>query len=174
MKIATPHHTRVLCFQTRIAEVPLYLREVLEMSIGRWDPFRELEALQENVNKLFQETMGKPFRESASPRSWSPAVDVLEDENKIVVQAELPGMKRDDINVELSGDTLTIRGERKLDNKENYVRIERTYGPFQRSFTIGVPIKSDELKANYKDGILEIIIPKAEEIRPKRIEILGE
>jgi len=144
------------------------------MSITRWDPFRELEALRENVNRLFQETMGRPVRESSSPRSWSPAVDVLEDENKIVVRAELPGLKREDINVEISGDTLTLKGERKLDDDEHYVRVERTYGPFERSFTIGVPIKSDELKANYKDGILEVIIPKAEEIKPKKIEIVAD
>ncbi|HEY3298687.1 MAG TPA: Hsp20/alpha crystallin family protein [Armatimonadota bacterium] len=143
------------------------------MNIVRWDPFRDLEALQENVNRLFQEQIG-PKREGALTRAWSPVVDVVEDQDKIVVKAELPGMKREDIDIELSGETLTIRGERKFEdqeNKDNYVRVERTYGKFMRSFTIGVPIKAGEVKANYKDGILELTIPKAEEIRPKKVEV---
>ncbi len=144
------------------------------MSLARWDPFRELEALQENVNRLFEESIVRPRRESRADRVWTPPVDVAEDEEKVVVKAELPGMKREDIDIELSGDTLTIRGERKLENeerKEDYVRVERAYGRFQRSFTIGVPVKSDEVKASYKDGLLEITIPKSEEVKPKKVDV---
>ncbi|MHB1001676.1 MAG: Hsp20/alpha crystallin family protein [Armatimonadota bacterium] len=147
------------------------------MSIARWDPFRDLESLQEDVNKLFQERFVKPRRETASARVWAPVVDVIEDNEQIIVKAELPGMRKEDIDIELAGDTLVIKGERKLENdekKDNYVRVERAYGQFQRSFTIGVPVKSDQVKANYKDGILEIIIPKSEEVKPKKVEVAVE
>jgi HSP20 family protein len=146
------------------------------MSITRWDPFRDLEALRENVNRLFQESM-VPRRESPMAQAWTPAVDVVEDDEKIIVKAELPGLKREDIDIELTGDTLTIKGERKFENeerKENYVRIERAYGEFRRVFTIGVPVKPGEVKASYKDGILEVCIPKAEEIKPKKVEVAVE
>lgn len=144
------------------------------MSLARWDPFRDLEALQEDVNRLFQDTMARPRREAPASRVWAPPVDVAEDDDQIAVKVELPGMKKEDIDIELTGDTLTIRGERKFENEEKrdkYVRVERVYGRFQRSFTVGVPIKADELKAAYKDGILEITIPKAEEVKPKKVEV---
>lgn len=147
------------------------------MSLTRWDPFRDLETLQENVNRLFQDTMARPRREVPTARVWAPPVDVMEDEDKIVVRAELPGMKREDIDIELTGDTLTIRGERKFESeesRENFVRVERAYGQFQRSFTIGVPVKSGEVKASYKDGILDVTIPKAEEMKPKKVEVAVE
>ena len=146
------------------------------MSLTRWDPFRDLEALRENVNKLFQESM-TTRREHAPVRTWAPVVDVIEDDEKIIVRAELPGMKKEDIDIEMTGDTLTIRGERKIENeekKDNYVRMERAYGKFQRSFTIGVPVKANEVKAGYKDGILEVTIPKAEEVKPKKVEVAVE
>ena len=145
------------------------------MAIVRWDPFRDLENLRENVNKLFQESMGRPSRESSA--SWAPPVDVMEDEDKIVLRAEVPGMQKEDIDIEMTGDTLTIKGERKFENEEkqkDYVRIERAYGQFQRSFTIGVPVKANKVKANYQNGILEITIPKAEETKPKKVEIALE
>lgn len=147
------------------------------MSLARWDPFRELEALQEDVNRLFEESFARPRRESRAARVWAPPVDVAEDEGKVVVKVELPGMKREDIDIELSGDTLTIRGERKFENedrKENYMRVERAYGRFQRSFNIGVPVKSNKVKASYKDGVLEITIPKSEEVRPKKVDVTVE
>jgi len=147
------------------------------MSLVRWDPFRDLESLQEDVNRLFQESMARPRREAPAARVWAPPVDVVEDDDKIVVKAELPGMKREDIDIELSGEQLTIRGERKFESeekKDNYVRIERAYGQFQRTFTIGVPVKSDQVKAAYKDGLLEVTIPKSEEIKPKKVDVTVE
>jgi len=143
------------------------------MSISRWDPFRELEALRENVNRLVQESAGSR-REQSLTRAWAPLVDVMEDEDKIVVKADLPGMKKENIDIELTGDTLTIKGERKFEDeekKDNYVRVERAYGQFMRSFTIGVPVNASEIKASYKDGTLEVTIPKAEEIKPKKVEV---
>ena len=147
------------------------------MSITRWDPFRELEALQEDVDRLFQETLTRPRREIPAARVWAPAVDVFEDEDKIVLRAELPGMKKEDIDVEMHGDTLTIKGERRFENEEerdNYVRVERAYGRFQRSFTVGTPVKAGQVKASYRDGVLEVSIPKAEETKPKKVEVAVE
>lgn len=147
------------------------------MSMARWDPFRELETLRENVNRLFSESMGGQRREHPAARVWAPPVDVIEDEGSIIVRVDLPGMKREDIDIELSDGTLTIRGERKFDteeNKENYARVERVYGQFQRAFTIGVPVDSTGVKAGYKDGVLEVTIPKAEEVKPKKVEVAVE
>ncbi len=147
------------------------------MSMIRWDPFRDLESLQENVNRLFQESMTRSPHEGPAVKTWAPPVDVISDEDKIVVKAEIPGMKKEDIEIGLTGDTLTIKGERKFEDeekKECYVRSERAYGKFERSFTIGVPIEASEVKASYKDGVLEVTIPKAEEIRPKKVEVAVE
>jgi len=140
------------------------------MVIARWDPFRDLEDLQERVNRIFQETIN---RGESGNRTWAPVVDAYEDESNIVLRAELSGLKREDMDIEVTQDTLTIRGERKLDKEDNknYVRIERPYGPFARTFAINVPIDTAKVKASYKDGILEITIPKAEETKPKKIEV---
>ena len=145
------------------------------MSLVRFDPFRELEALQQDVSRLFQETMGAPMRrEAGAQRLWAPPVDVTEDDDQIVVRMDLPGIKKEDLDIDLTGDTLTIKGERKFEAEEkkgNYVRTERAYGTFQRSFTIGVPVKVGEVKASYKDGVLNVTIPKAEEVRPKKVDV---
>lgn len=147
------------------------------MNLARWDPFRELESLQEDANRLFQERSVTPRKGAPVARMWAPVVDVIEDEGQIVVRAELAGMRKEDIDIELTGDTLTIKGKRKFENeekKDNFVRVERVYGQFQRSFTIGVPVKSDQVKASYKDGVLEIAIPRSEEIKPKKVEVAVE
>ncbi|MBI2842793.1 MAG: Hsp20/alpha crystallin family protein [Armatimonadetes bacterium] len=142
------------------------------MVIARWDPFRDLEELQERVNRLFQDRMG---RGEPRERAWAPVVDAYEDENNIVLRAELPGMKREDINIEVTQDSLTISGERKFEeDKKNYVRVERPYGPFARTFAINTPVNTANVKATYKDGILELIIPKAEETRPRKIQVSVE
>jgi HSP20 family protein len=143
------------------------------MVIARWDPFKELEALQERVNRVFQERMGGA---TAGTRNWAPVVDAYEDESSIVLRVELPGMKKEDIDIEVMEDALTIRGERKFEQteKQNYVRVERPYGPFERTFAINVPVKTGEITASYKDGLLEITLPKAEETKPKKVEVSAE
>jgi HSP20 family protein len=150
------------------------------MGIVRFDPFRELDRLQSEVNRLFEGYNGTPERSAnaASPmqsgRMWSPAVDVAENQNEIVLRAEIPGMKQDEIDIELTGDTLTLRGERKFENEEraeNFVRVERSYGRFQRSFTLGIPIQHDKVSASYKDGVLEIHLPKSEETKPRKVTV---
>jgi HSP20 family protein len=144
-------------------------------NIVRFDPFEDLSRLQREVNRLFEDnTRSGRGSEPASSRVWAPPVDILEDHNEIVVKAELPGIKQEDIDIELTGDTLTIKGERKFEDtqrKDNYVRVERAYGNFQRSFTIGVPVQNNAVKASYKDGILEIRLPKSEETKPKKVQV---
>jgi HSP20 family protein len=152
------------------------------MGIVRFDPFRELDRLQSEVNRLFEGYNAPPERATGTgaltqgSRLWSPAVDVAEDRNEIVLRAEIPGMKQDEIDIELTGDTLTLRGERKFENEErteNFVRVERSYGRFQRSFTLGVPIQHDKVTASYQDGILEIHLPKSEETKPRKVTVTG-
>lgn len=136
------------------------------------DPFDTLLRLQD----VFGPQTGQP-REHVSSRVWSPMVDVYEDNEAIVIKADIPGMKQEDIDIEMNGDLLTIRGERKFEDEErrdNYVRVERQYGAFQRSFTIGVPIESEQIKATYRSGILELTIPKAEAVKPKKVQVSAE
>ena len=139
------------------------------MVLARWDPFRELEELQERVNRVFQERLrGGEGRE----RAWAPVVDAFEDDESIIIQAELPGLKREDIDIEITEDSLTIRGERKFeDENKKYMRVERPYGPFARTFAINVPVKLGDVKAKYTDGVLEVVLPKAEETKPKKVQV---
>jgi HSP20 family protein len=142
--------------------------------ISRWDPFRDITVLQDRINRLFNESAGGT--ENVSSRTWSPVVDIIETESDLVVRAELPGMSREDIDIEVTGESLNIKGERKFDEaaKDSYIRVERPYGPFQRSFSIGVPVQPDKVKASYRDGLLEVTIPKAEEVKPKKIKVNAE
>ncbi|MES2462432.1 MAG: Hsp20/alpha crystallin family protein [Armatimonadota bacterium] len=151
-------------------------------SVVRFDPFRELDRLQNEVNRLFEGYNGSPSETRAassapapySGRMWSPSVDVAENENEIVLHAELPGLKQEDIDIELTGDTLTLRGERKFENqdsRENFVRVERSYGRFQRSFTLGIPVQGDKVTAAYRDGVLEVHLPKSEETKPRKVQV---
>jgi len=147
------------------------------MSMVRWDPFADMTQLREQVNRLFEQSLTRTGREPAAMRTWAPSVDIVETENELVIHAELAGMKPEDIDIQLEGDTLTIKGERKFAREEKskqYVRVERAYGVFQRSFTLGVPVKQQEIKAAYHDGILEVTLPKAEEVKPKQIQIQVE
>ncbi len=137
--------------------------------IVRFDPSENLACLQRDINPR----AGCPT-EPASARPWTPPVDIFEDQNEIVVKAELPGIKQQDIAIELTGDTLTIKGERRFEDaqrQDNYVRVERTYGQFQRSFTISVPVQSEAVSATFKDGLLEVRLPKCEAAKPKNIKV---
>jgi HSP20 family protein len=153
-------------------------------NIVRYDPFEELTRLQRDMSRLFDESYRSPARSDSNGSSgnamtgrfWAPAVDVRDDENEVVVHAELPGVKQEDIDIEVTGDTLTIRGERKFEDTEkrkDYVRVERSYGSFQRSFTIGMPIENDKVNAEFKDGILTVHLPKSEKVKPKKIAVSG-
>ncbi|MCW3060091.1 MAG: Heat shock protein Hsp20 [Capsulimonas sp.] len=144
-------------------------------NIVRFDPFEDLGRLQREVNRLFEDnSRTSRGTETTAARTWAPSVDILEDGSEIIVIADLPGLRQEDIDIELTGETLTIKGERKFEDtqrKDRYVRVERSYGTFQRSFTIGVPIQNDAVKASYKDGILEVHLPKSEETKPKKVQV---
>ena len=146
------------------------------MAITRWDPFRDLNILQERMNRVFEDAAGRGWKtdEPSATNSWSPAVDIYETESEIMVQAELPGVARKDIALQLENNVLTLKGERKFEketSQENYHRIERSYGGFSRAFTIPSSVDDDKIRADYKDGILKIALPKKEQVKAKQIKI---
>jgi HSP20 family protein len=146
------------------------------MALIRWDPFREMSSLQERMNRLFSDFRGRPLggEEEISQGAWVPPVDIYETPESLVLKAELPGIGRENINIEVKDSTLTLKGEKKFEkdvSDENYRRVERTYGAFQRAFTLPSTIQQDKVKAKFKDGILEITLPKMEEAKPKQIKV---
>jgi HSP20 family protein len=145
------------------------------MAVVRWDPFRDLNTLQDRMNRLFDDA-GRTWRtdEPSATTTWSPAVDIFETEGEIVVKAELPGMERNDITLNLEKNVLTLKGERRLEKEtkeDNYHRIERSYGGFSRAFAIPATVDDEKIRAEYKDGVLKIELPKKEQAKPKQIRI---
>ena len=145
------------------------------MSIVRYDPFRDLRSLQEEVNRLFTGNMARSFDEEGIARgSWSPSVDIYENKDQIVLEAELPGMKREDFDLSVENNTITLRGERhfeKKDDSDNYHRVERAYGSFTRSFTLPNTVTAEGATAEYTNGVLRVTLPKREDTKARRIEI---
>ena len=146
------------------------------MALVGWDPFRDVAELQNRINRMFDESFGRSRELDAemSLRSWRPAVDIFETENGIVVAAELPGVVKENVSVEVKDEVLTIKGERLANPKikeESYYRRERLYGPFKRTFTLHQNIQPDLIKATFKDGILEIEIPSPLKEQPKQITV---
>lgn len=137
------------------------------------DPLHTLLRFQDDIARAIGQRNAAQ-REHVSSRIWSPQVDVYEDADAIVIKTDLPGMNLEDIDIEMNNDTLTIKGERKFEDetsRDRYVRVERQYGAFQRSFTIGVAIEADKIKAVYKNGILELTLPKAEVTKPRKVQV---
>ena len=149
------------------------------MAIVRWEPFRDLVSLQERMNRLFEDSFRGTGRAAgdedwALGGSWAPAVDIFEQGGDIVLKAELPGVDAKDVDIRVENNILTLRGERKLDNevkRESYHRVERSYGSFSRSFTLPTVVDTDKIKADYRDGVLRVTLPKREEAKPKQITI---
>lgn len=145
------------------------------MAIVRWEPFRDLVTSQDRFNRLFNESFSRLFgEEDGTLRNWTPAVDIFENDNNIVLKAELPGVDPKDVEVRVEDSTLYLKGERKFEKEvkeDNYHRIERSYGSFARSFALPGTIDSDKVQAEYKDGLLTLTIPKREEAKPKTIKI---
>jgi HSP20 family protein len=146
--------------------------------LTRWDPFRELSALQERMNRLFQESWGTPLtrrgEESLGMGTFIPPVDVYEDEHNITLKMEVPGIDQKDIDVRLENNVLTIHGERKLEKEEkqeNFQRVERSYGTFNRSFTLPTTVDTDNVSADYENGVLKIRLAKKAEAKPKQIKV---
>ncbi len=146
------------------------------MAIVRWDPFRDVLALQERINRLFEDSLSRPRgrEEPTVPGVWSPQVDIFETDDSIVLKAELPGIDKKDVTIELKDNTISLSGERKFEKKikeENYHRVERSYGTFSRSFTLPSNIVKDKIKAEMVDGVLEISLPKTQESKPTQIKV---
>ena len=148
------------------------------MTINRYDPFRDLRNLQEEVNRLFTGNVGRSFEDEGIARgSWSPSVDIYENKDQLVLEAELPGMKREDFDLSVENNVITLRGERhfeKRDEADNYHRVERAYGSFTRSFTLPNTVTGEGATADYRNGVLRVTLPKREETRARRIEVKGE
>lgn len=148
------------------------------MTIVRYDPFRDLRTLQEEVNRLFSTNLTRGFGEESIGRgAWNPSVDIFENKDHIVLEAELPGMKRDDFELSVENNVITLRGERQFEKKEdsdNYHRVERSYGSFTRSFTLPQTVSAEGATAEYHQGVLRVTLPKREETKTRRIQISGE
>jgi len=142
-------------------------------TITRWEPFRGVNTLQDQFNRLFNDVFDRKGEES-SLTAWAPAVDIYETEHELVVKADLPEVDPKDLDIRVENNNLTIRGERKFEkkvNEDNYLRVERAYGSFARSFTLANTVNSDAIKADYQDGVLTLTIPKREEAKPKQIKV---
>ena len=140
------------------------------MSLVKWDPFRDLNSLNERMGSFLARNWDGPL----STTSWNPSVDIFENDNEIVVKAELPGMNAKDIEVKLENNVLFLKGERRFEKEakeENYHRVEREYGNFSRAFSLPTVVDGDKVAAEYKDGVLKIVLPKKEKIKPKPIKI---
>jgi HSP20 family protein len=143
------------------------------MAIVRWEPTRDLASMEvDRLNRMFANFFDDS---SFGSRTWTPAVDIYETDNhEVVLKAELPEMKREDISITFENQVLTIRGERKVDEtvrRDRYQRFERAYGSFSRSFTIPSTIDAGRINATYKDGVLTVRLPQREEAKPKQIEV---
>jgi len=147
------------------------------MAIVRWlDPFRDLTSIQERMNQIFEDALARSRGRDEGLRTgmWTPAVDIYEENDAVVVKAELPGVEKDQISVEVKDGILTLRGERKFERdvkEESYHRIERAYGTFLRSFSLPVSVDQDQVKATFRDGVLEVELPKKEQAKAKQIKV---
>jgi HSP20 family protein len=142
--------------------------------LTRWEPFREVGDIQHEVNRLFDSFFGRPAMVPAAERAWVPLCDMHETKDDLYVTLEVPGVREKDIQVAITGDLLTVKGERKWEKElkdDSVYRVERIYGKFERTVPLPVPVQADKVTASYRDGVLEIKLPKAEEVRPKEIKI---
>ena len=141
------------------------------MTLTRYSPFR---AFDETGLQLFQDSLNRFFSEPATSRPWTPHVDVLETENEIVVKADLPGVDEKDIDIKIENGTLTLKGERKVENddtEKGYHRIERGYGSFVRCFSVPTSVDPEKVNASYKSGVLSVTLPKKEAAKPRSIKV---
>jgi HSP20 family protein len=142
--------------------------------LTRWEPFREFATLQDRINRVFRESYAAGQDESLTTSTFAPAVDVYEDEHKVSLKIEVPGIDEKDIDVRVENNTLTVHGERKIEKEEkeeNYRRVERQYGSFTRTFTLPQTVDTEKVSANYDKGVLKITLPKKAEAKPKQIKV---
>jgi HSP20 family protein len=143
-------------------------------TLDRWEPFRNASP-DSQLNRMFNDFFGRATQEQ-NLTTWAPAVDIYEGEHELVVKADLPDVKPEELDIRVENNILTIRGERKFEKKvdeKNYLRVERAYGSFARSFSLANTVNSEAIKADYKDGVLTLSIPKREEAKPKQIKVSG-
>ena len=146
------------------------------MTLVRWDPFRRVAGLQDQINRLFEDSLTRSgeSEEDLTECAWRPPVDIYETDEAIVLKAELPGISKEDISIEVKDNLLTIKGERNTDmeiTQDRYYRQERCFGTFHRSFTLRDTIKPETIRAKYKEGVLAVKIPKPEQEQPKQMKI---
>jgi HSP20 family protein len=146
------------------------------MAIVRFDPFRELTTMQDRINRIFGDVYSRRYDDDMLSRGdWIPPVDIFENDNhEIVIKAELPGLKREEIDLRVENNTLTLRGERRRENEvkeDHYHRVERSYGAFTRSFSLPASVDSGRVKADYRDGVLTVLLPLREEAKPRQIQV---
>jgi HSP20 family protein len=142
-------------------------------AITRWDPFRTISSFEEQVNRIFENSFpGKG--DNSALASWAPAVDIYETENELVIKADLPEVNEKDLDVRVENNMLTIRGERKFEQKvkeDNYLRVERAYGTFTRSFNLPNTVSTESIKAEFKNGVLTVEMPKRAESKPRQVKV---
>jgi len=146
------------------------------MNLVRWNPWREMNTLQNRFNHLLDDSFFRSgrFDDDLSLGTWHPVVDMYDEDDRVVIKAELPGVDKKDIAVDVKDRVLTLSGERAYDNEikeENYYRRERAYGKFQRTFSLPADVDSDKIKADFADGLLKIEVPKPEKQKPKNITV---
>jgi HSP20 family protein len=145
------------------------------MATNPWDVMRELASMQERMNRIWGNVYDRGHEDVTSRGSWLPPVDIFESASReIVLKAEVPGLRREDIDLTVENSTLTIRGERKRDDgvsEDRYHRLERTYGAFQRSFTLPQTVDAERVRAEYRDGVLTVTLPMRDEVRPRQIQV---
>jgi HSP20 family protein len=146
----------------------------MSMALEKWEPFRDLMAMQDRMTRLIDETLSRIWKEDVVRGVWSPPVDILERGNEMVLKVDLPEVSQDEIDIRVEENTLVIQGERRLikdASEENYIQIERPYGTFRRTFNIPRMIEQEGIKASYKDGVLRVVLPRRQEIQPKQIAV---
>jgi HSP20 family protein len=149
----------------------------MRATLTHFQPFRGASTLQDQINRLFNETFFDRSSDEANLTPWAPAVDIYETEQNLVVKADLPDIKPEELDIRVENNILTIRGERKFAksvNESNYLRVERAYGSFSRSFSLANTVNMEAIQAEYKNGVLTLSIPKREEAKPKQIKVRVE
>ena len=144
------------------------------MNINRLDPYADVSAVQDRLNRLLEEAQAPPREgRTPNPRIWRPPVDIYEAADEVRIYLDLPGLQRESINIHLTGENLTVHGERRQEKREGSlaVHVERAEGAFHRSFTLGIPLQADNVQASYRDGVLVITLPKAETVKPRKVEV---
>ncbi len=145
------------------------------MTLVRWDPFRELEDMSERLNRVFSRpSLRNSGKENLTVADWMPTVDISETEGEYLIKAELPEVRKDDVKVTVENGVLTLQGERRQEKEEKgkrFHRVERSYGSFVRSFTLPESVDESSVKAEYKDGVLNLHLPKSEKVKPKAIDV---